>query len=312
MRQFLKNIKIYLLATRPAFLTASACPVLVGSTLGFAVSGKFDFPLFVLALVSMMSLHSGSNVANDYFDHLSGNDWVNKNFNPFSGGRRYIQNRILSPRQTLYISLFFLALGAAVGLFIMLITKSIFILVLGLIGIVGGFFYTAPPLKLGYRSIGEVVIAFLFGLLPVAGSYFLQTGCFNLVILPPAFIVAVLVFLVILINEFPDKEADAQVGKKTIVVNFDVAGAVWIYRFAIIAAYCTAFASVFIYREFLYAGLFFILTAPLAAIAIKCADKKSLTAPCKLTANKLTIALHAIACLFITIGFIIAGFKSYQ
>ena len=62
------------LASRPQFLTASVSPVLVGSSLGFAIAGTFNWPLFLLALFGMMALHAGANIANDYFDSLSGND----------------------------------------------------------------------------------------------------------------------------------------------------------------------------------------------------------------------------------------------
>ena len=108
------------------------------------------------------------------------------------------------------------------GLAILLITKSIFILLLGLTGLLGGFFYTAPPVKLGYRSLGETAIAFLFGILPVSGAYYLQTGQFDSIILLPASIVGILIFLVILINEFPDRDADSAVNKRTLVVSFGV------------------------------------------------------------------------------------------
>ena len=309
---FFKKVKIYFLAARPVFLTASAAPVLVGSALGFTASGEFDWLLFALALFSIMLFHCGANVANDYFDHKSGNDWLNKNPTPFSGGRRFIQDGTLSPKQTLNLSLFYLALGAAAGLVIVLITGSLFILILGLSGLVGGFFYTAPPLKLDYRSIGEVVIAFLFGILPVTGAYFLQTGRIDFVILPPALIVALLIFLVILINEFPDRAADAKVGKKTLVVTLHMAGAVRVYRAGLIVSYLTACASIFIYRQFFYAGLFYLFTAPLAVAAIRYANKKELSLPGKVTANRLTILLHTLGCLALTAGFIFDGFKTYQ
>jgi len=164
------RLLIFFLASRPKFLVASAAPVLVGSAAGYAVIGTFQPILFVLALLAIMALHSGANITNDYYDHLSGNDWVNKNPTPFSGGRRFIQEGTLSAKATLLAALFCLAAGSAIGLVILYLTRSVFILVLGLIGLLGGFFYTARPVQLGYRCIGEPVIALLFGLLPVFGS----------------------------------------------------------------------------------------------------------------------------------------------
>ncbi len=302
-----QRLKNYFLAARPAFLTASVVPVLVGSSGGFAVTGTFGWGLFILAVVSIVLLHSGSNLANDYFDHISGNDRANKNPTPFSGGSRFIQDGVLSAKTILGLSFFCLAAGAATGMIIILLTRSVFIFVLGVIGCLGGFFYTAPPLKLGYRSLGEVVIGFLFGILPVAGSYYLQVGTVDWLIAFPAGIIAILIFLVILINEFPDKDADAAVKKKTVVVIFGVEAGVWIYRTALVVSYLTAVIAVYLNRQLFYAGLFYLLTVPIAIAAMRFANKKDLSAVGRLSANKITILLHLVGGLAITIGFIVTG-----
>jgi len=93
-------------------------------------------------------------------------------------------------------------LAAFIGLIIVLITKSLFVLLLGIIGLLGGFFYTAPPVKLGYRTAGEITIGFLFGILPVYGAYYIQTGLIDWIPLLPSLFVAILVFLIIFANEF--------------------------------------------------------------------------------------------------------------
>jgi 1,4-dihydroxy-2-naphthoate octaprenyltransferase len=302
-----KRLRNYFLAARPAFLTASVVPVLVGSAGGFAVAGTFDWGVFILAVVSIMLIHSGANLANDYYDHISGNDWVNKNPSPFSGGSRFIQDGVLSAKTILGLSLFCLATGAAVGMVIVLFTRSIFIFVLGVAGCAGGFFYTAPPLKLGYRSLGEIVIGFLFGLLPVTGSFYLQARVFDWLILLPAGIVAILIFLVIFINEFADRDADAAVKKRTLVVIFGVGAGVWIYRTALFVSYLLAAVVIFVKGELFFAGLFYILTAPIAIAAVRFANKKDLSQAGRLSANKATILLHLVGGLALAIGFIVAG-----
>jgi 1,4-dihydroxy-2-naphthoate octaprenyltransferase len=311
------KLLILFLASRPKFLVASAAPVLVGSALAFATAGTFSLHLFILALLAIMFLHSGANIANDYFDHTSRNDWLNQNPTPFSGGRRYIQDGILSPRTTLLLSLFALAIGSILGIFIVYLTCSIFILILGLIGLLGGFFYTAPPLRLGYRSAGEPVIALLFGILPVYGSYYLQTQIIDIISLLPAVIVGILIFLVILINEFPDVAADSAVNKRTLVVRFGVPASVWIYRIALATSYIAA-AAMLIYRPFIFAGLLYLFTLPGAYIVIKTANKddliklgstSSLQAG-QYRANQLTVLLHILGSLALTIGFIISGLKT--
>ncbi len=296
-------------ASRPKFLVASAAPILVGSCLGYATAGSFNWPLFILALLAIMAIHSGANMANDFFDHLSGNDLANKNPTPFSGGSRYIQQGILSPKTILLTALVALAVGSALGVVIILLTRSLFILILGLIGLLGGFFYTAPPVQLGYRYIGEFVIALLFGLFPVYGSYFLQTEMIDTVPLLPAFIVGILIFLVILVNEFPDLKADAAVDKKTLVVHFGVPVSIWIYRIALVVSFLIAAAAMMIYRSMFFAGLFYLITLPIAVLAIKSANKKDLAKPGQYRASQMTVLLHAVGALALTIGFIVSALR---
>jgi len=300
------KLVILFLASRPKFLVASVAPVLVGSAAGYAAVGAFQTHLFVLALLAIMALHAGANITNDYFDHVSGNDWVNKNPTPFSGGRRYIQQGILSPKATLLAALVCLAAGSAIGVVIVLLTRSVFILIIGLIGLLGGFFYTARPIQLGYRCIGEVVIAILFGLLPVYGSYYLQTQAIDTVPFFPALIVSILIFLVILVNEFPDFSADAAVNKRTLVVRFGVPACVWIYRTTLIASFIIA-AAMLTYPDggMFFAGLCYLLALPIAAVAIKFVNKKDLVKPGQYRASQITVLLHTIGALALSAGFMV-------
>ncbi len=301
------KLTILFLASRPKFLVASAAPVLVGSCLGYATAGSFSTILFILALLAIMALHAGANMANDYFDHISGNDAVNRNPTPFSGGSRYIQKGILSPKTVLLAALVALAVGSAIGIVIVLLTQSVFILILGLIGLLGGFFYTADPIRLGYRYVGEFVIALLFGLLPVFASYYLQTEMIDTTPILPACLIGILIFLVILVNEFPDLKADAAVNKRTLVVCFGVPASVWIYRIALIASFLVAAVAMLLYRWMFFAGLFYLLTLPIAVVAIRFVNKKDLVKPGQYRASQITVLLHTIGSLALAVGFIISA-----
>jgi len=291
------------LAARPKFLVASAAPVLVGSALGYATAGAFAPHLFALALLALMVLQAGANMANDYFDHLSGNDWVNKNPTPFSGGSRYIQEGILPPKAILLAALSAFGVGSALGLVIVFLTRSMFILIIGIVGLLCGFFYTAGPIRLGYRGIGEFIIALMFGLLPVYASYYLQTGAIDAVPLLPALIVSILIFLVILINEFPDIDADAAVNKNTLVVLLGISVSVWIYRAALVASFIIAATALVIYRSMLFAGLFYLFTLPIGVVALRVANKQDLAKPGQYRANQVTVLLHSVGSLALAVGF---------
>ncbi len=299
------EVILWLRQMRFPFITASVMPVLVGSIAAFATSGTFNFALFILALFAIICLNLGTNLANEYFDHLSGNDWVNKNRSPFSGGTGLIQAGLTSPKAVLIAAWLAFALTAAAGIVILLITKSAFILALGLVGIFGGYFYTASPLKLGYRGVGELMIAFLCGLGPVYGAYFLQTGNIDLVPLAPAVIISLLVFLIILINEFPDRQADAAVNKRTLVVLFGPGSAAQIYRVVLVFSYVVAAAAAILEPQMRPAGVLYLLTIPIAAAILRFLRTDTITGPDRYRANRFTILLHLAGGFLMSVGFII-------
>jgi 1,4-dihydroxy-2-naphthoate octaprenyltransferase len=280
--------------------------VLIGSALGYATTGDFSVGLFLLAAISIMALHAGANVVNDYFDSLSRNDWVNEHPTPFSGGRQYIQKGILSARATLIVGLGYLAFGCGIGLIIVALSKSLLILGIGVLGVLGAFFYTARPIQLGYRGVGEIMIGFLFGILPVYGSYYLQAQSIDWLPLLPAVIVAILIFLVILINEFPDLPADSQVGKRTMIVALGIPACVVIYRWSLIATYVAA--TLMLVRDAtFFAGLFYLLTLPFAIFAMRAANPADLVKPGMYRANQLTILLHNVGSLTLAGGLLVPG-----
>jgi 1,4-dihydroxy-2-naphthoate octaprenyltransferase len=144
----------------------------------------------------------------------------------------------------------------------------------------------------------------LFGLLPVYGSYYLQTETIDTIPLLPAAIVGILIFLVILVNEFPDVTADAAVNKRTLVVRFGVPVAVWIYRTALIASFLIAVAAMVICPLCFFAGLFYLLTLPIAVRAVKFVNKKDLVKPGQYRTSQITVLLHTLGSLALTLGFL--------
>jgi len=304
------KVTLWLLQMRVPFVSASIVPVLVGSIAGFAVTGTFDVVLFALALGGTICLQLGANTANEYFDHLSGSDRLNKNRNPFSGGTGLIQAGLTSPKAVLIAAWIAFAVGAMIGIVILLITRSKFILTLGLMAIGGGYFYTANPVRLGYRGVGEVIIGLLCGLGVVYGAYFLQTRSIDLVPLGPAVIISLLIFLVILINEFPDADSDAAVNKKTLVVLLGANTAAQIYRTALILTYVVAIATAMSFEKMRWAGFMYLLTIPLAGAILRFLKTDTLGRSGSYRANKFTILLHLVGGLLMSLGFIIIGLIS--
>ena len=220
--------KRYFFATRPAFLLAT----LAACLLGFASvvnSGIVLKPLLALVTILLaLLLHAAVNVLNDYFDDLNGTDDLNGDrVYPFTGGSRFIQNGILTRKQTAQFGYALLACAMLGGLWLVL-KVGIGLLLIGSVGVLVGWAYSATPFKLNGRGLGEfcVLIGFL-GL--IVGADFVQRGIFSwqpvMVGLPYALLVTNLLF----INQFPDYKADALAGKRHWVVRLPLAKAAIIY-----------------------------------------------------------------------------------
>ncbi len=242
-------LKKWVVAARVPFLTASVLPVVASVAacwrLEHAIGHAIDFGHALLAIFGIAFVHLGVNLSNDYYDHLSGTDVVNRVPTPFSGGSRVIQEGIVSPRAVLVAALACYAAGAACGIYLSLCSPAGYtLLLIGLAGVTVGWFYTAPPLKLAHRGVGEAATALGFGVLPAMGTEWVLRGRISFegswVGLPAGLLVA----LILLINEFPDLEADAAVGKRTLVVRLGQRRAAMVYVAALLVAYASVGAGV--------------------------------------------------------------------
>jgi 1,4-dihydroxy-2-naphthoate polyprenyltransferase len=218
----------YALAVRPAFLTITV----VGCLLGFASawSSGAPFHAWVAAGTLMLALlaHAGINVLNDYYDHLNGTDAINtERLFPFTGGSRFIQNGVLTPAQTL---------GYGVALFSLVITGGLWLMIqvspllfwYGLAGLLIGWAYSAPPLRLNSRGLGELCVAAGFMLI-VAGADLVQRGSVALLPWLIGLPYALLVTNILFINQFPDRQADEKSGKLHWVVRLQPVAAARMY-----------------------------------------------------------------------------------
>jgi 1,4-dihydroxy-2-naphthoate octaprenyltransferase len=224
-------------ATRLPFLSATFIPVGIGIAIA-AAHGFFDLPAAILTLIGAAAVHLGLNVANDVFDTLAGTDEKNVNPTQFSGGSRVIQYGLVSLRRMTFISAAMYAIALAVGLVLLLTRYSNALLFIGVAGILLSIFYTAPPIKLVYRGLGELTTAIGFGPLMLLGAYVVQSG--GLLPAEPVVAslpVAILVALILYVNEVPDRPADARAGKRTLPVLLSRPAVINLYLIAAVAAF---------------------------------------------------------------------------
>ncbi len=207
------------LATRPRFFAASVLPIALGSAWGYRASGALDLAALTLATLAVVLIHAGANIFNDVYDDLVGGDRTNEGrIHPYTGGSRFIQNGVLSLGQMRALALAVLGLGLALGV-ILAVAKGWPVIGFGAAGVALGLSYSVPPFRLSDRGFGEISVGLAFGVLPVMGSAWLQSGRISLdaafLSLPMAFWIA----SILLINEVPDATSDALAGRKTLAVR---------------------------------------------------------------------------------------------
>jgi 1,4-dihydroxy-2-naphthoate polyprenyltransferase len=235
---------LILRTTRLPFLSATIVPVVLGIVIA-ARQGSFDLLTALLTVIGAAFVQLGLNVANDVFDSAQGADEANVTPTKFSGGSRVIQYGLVSFRQMAGLATTFYLLAGAIGLVLLALRGSPALLVIGVVGFIVSLGYTAPPLKFVYRGLGEIAVAIGFGPLMLLGGYVVQTrGALSWEPFVASLPVALLVALILYVNEIPDRRGDARVGKRTLPVRFSKAAVIGGYRGAAIAAYVILVAGV--------------------------------------------------------------------
>ncbi len=228
---------LWIRASRAPFLSASLFPVLLGAFAAYYRTGSLGLRRLLLTAGGIACVHLGANLANDYFDYKTGCDTQNPEPTPFSGGSRVIQDGLVSSRAVITASAAFLAVGALLGLYLNSLVPGNSVIFICVAGIAGGLFYTALPVKLSYRGLGEVAVFLCFGPLLVAGSYIAQAGRLDLTAFAVSLPAGLLVLAILLVNEVLDEEWDRRGGKKTLVVAIGREGGYRLFLLAYVAAY---------------------------------------------------------------------------
>ncbi|MDQ3940368.1 MAG: prenyltransferase, partial [Actinomycetota bacterium] len=249
------------LATRIPFLTATIVPILLGAMIA-RVEGFSAWWLTLLALIGGSAIHLGLNVANDVSDATSGADDANVNPTMFSGGSRMIQYGMVGLQTMRKASIALYAVGIAIGLYLTA-TRGIELLWIGIAGVFLSIFYTAPPLRLVHRGLGEIAVALGFGPIMVLGTYFVVTQRLTFEAFYASLPVALLIMLVLYVNHIPDRPADEKAGKRTVVVRLSKAAIVKGYAIFAGAAFALILAGALAGLMPLY-SLIALATIPLA------------------------------------------------
>jgi 1,4-dihydroxy-2-naphthoate octaprenyltransferase len=249
--------------TRLPFLSATIVPVVLGIAIA-ARHGSFDLLTALLTVIGASFVQLGLNVANDVFDTAQGADDANLTPTKFSGGSRVIQYGLVSFRQMAGLATIFYVAAGLIGLLLLALRGSPALLIIGVVGFIVSIGYTAPPLKFVYRGLGEIAVAIGFGPMMLLGAYVVQTrGALSWEPLVASLPIALLVALILYVNEIPDRRGDARAGKLTLPVRLSKSTVIAIYQVAAAAAYAIVVVGVVV-GQLPIPALLALLSAPLA------------------------------------------------
>lgn len=206
------KLKVWLLETRPQFLLLSVTLVLLGTAIA-RHEGCFDLLKFVLTLLGMLLAHSSVNILNDYFDYKSGID-LETTRTPFSGGSGILPDGLLKPKGVYIYGVGCLLAALAIGIYLTFISGWQLLPVIILGGLVI-YFYTSHLTK---WLVGEFWAGLGLGILPVMGTYFVQTGSYSVEVFVASLAAGFLTTNLLFLNEFPDLEADKKGGRYNLVI----------------------------------------------------------------------------------------------
>lgn len=224
----------------PKIWVASTVPMVLGGTLAYAHTGRFDWYWFVIGVIGVYCIEIGKNAANDLVDYLTGVDLMvpPDNVTPFSGGKKSIVDGNLTVKEAAIITALMLAAGGAIGLYIAF-THEMRLLYIGCAGLFLAAAYSLPPFKLSYRGLGEFAVGLAFGPLIVMGTYLVQTHSFSAETLLASLPIGFLIANVLWINQYPDYEADSAGKKMNWLVRIGKERGLGVYKTLFAAAYAS-------------------------------------------------------------------------
>lgn len=225
-----ERLKGYLRIARAPFLALPVSLAVLGSAAA-TVSSGFDAVAAALAFVGLLSLHVSVNARNEYRDYHSGVDFETEP-TPFSGGSKALPEGELEPVAAKRMALVTAGIGAIIGGYF-LVEVGLILLPFVVVGALSVLFYTSHLTKYG---LGELFAGLGLGGLPVMGTALVQVGEMTPAMVVAAVPATLLTFNLLLLNEFPDQEADKVGGRRNLVHRLGRTRAAVLYAVAALAA----------------------------------------------------------------------------
>jgi 1,4-dihydroxy-2-naphthoate octaprenyltransferase len=284
-------------------------PGILGGMIAWTIDGKFLPGYFLLVILGLLLNHIALNMTDDYYDfrHLV-DVFATDGKNPYTGGSGLLSSGLIQPRKMRNVFVTFYIIAIAIGVFLGMM-RGPFILLLLAIGFFCAYFYTAPPIRFGYRGLGEAAQLLCFGPGIGIGAYYVQTQRISWEAFWGTLPFGIMLFSMITINEIPDYDEDRKGGKLNLVARFGRETGVWLFILSLFSAYGAIIAGVILGRIPVL-GLISLLTLPIACKTISIL-KAFYQEPIKMApANLGMICTHNFTAILLILAYFIEGLKS--
>ena len=279
------KLKEFFMCTRPHSYPASIAPVLFGATYALGYESKLSILKFILFLLACLLIQAATNLFNEYYDYKHGLDKVDS-----EGISGSIVKGNLSPKEVMVGALVLYALAFVFGLILTFMT-SVYVLLVGLVCMLAGYFYTGGKYPIAYSPFGEVVSGFFMGTIIIALSFYFQTGFVNADIIVVSLPLLIMIGAILLANNIRDLDNDKESGRRTYAILVGRNNAIKTMAISFIIVYLLN--VLFIITKYAsWWNLLVFITIPLAIKIIKgfsANNNKKTMAPYMVLTAKLTI-----------------------
>ena len=267
-----KGFGLWMMAARAYSFPASIIPVLFGSVLAVLLNPGLDFNFinFILCLIGCILVQVGTNIINDIYDYEKGIDKEDKELGIPHGGSMVISMGLVSMKQMKTAALVSLLIASLIGVYLYSVA-GVWIIYLTLFGLLSAIFYTAKPLALKYKALGDLQVIISFGLGMTLGAYIVQTKEFSYMPLLFSIPIGLLIDAILHSNNIRDIKFDGKFGVKTLPILVGEKASIKLFYGMILGAYLILI--VFVVMNLLpWFSLLALITLPLALKIVKMSD----------------------------------------
>jgi 1,4-dihydroxy-2-naphthoate octaprenyltransferase len=303
------RLLIWWRAFRFHYASASFMPGILGGMIAWTIDRQFHPEYFLLVMLGIVLNHLALNMTDDYYDFRHLVDVFDaEGRNPYAGGSGTLSAGLIQPKGMRQVFTAFYIIAIAIGLFLGLM-RGAFVLFLLAFGFFCAFFYTAPPIRFGYRGLGEIAQLLCFGPGIGLGAYYVQTQRISWEAFWGTLPFGIMLFSMITINEIPDYSEDREGGKLNLVARFGRETGVRLFTASLLSAYGAILVGI-ILKKIPILGLISFVTLPIAFKTISIL-RTYYQEPVKMApANLGMICIHNFTAILLIVAYFIEGFRS--